>query len=144
MSSFPSSVLSSTRSAPERASNGHARCKSPETAPGLPPLAAPKSSTTRGHDINSDYVNPADSVFSGYYSTRAGSQVGLLYLPEIKYRRILNRAFGPGGWGLVPRSETFFGPKIVSQIVCFQSGIVLILILIASYIQPQEQRKKIG
>lgn len=22
---------------------------------------------------------------------------GLLYLPEIKYRRILNRAFGPGG-----------------------------------------------
>ncbi|KAJ1666391.1 hypothetical protein EV178_002347 [Coemansia sp. RSA 1646] len=28
---------------------------------------------------------------------------GLLYLPEIKYRRILNRAFGPGGWGLVPR-----------------------------------------
>jgi len=28
---------------------------------------------------------------------------GLLYLPEILYRRILNRAFGPGGWGLVPR-----------------------------------------
>lgn len=28
---------------------------------------------------------------------------GLLYLPEIKYRRILNKAFGPGGWGLVPR-----------------------------------------
>lgn len=31
---------------------------------------------------------------------------GLLYLPEIKYRRILNKAFGPGGWGLAPRSET--------------------------------------
>jgi Mitochondrial genome maintenance MGM101 len=30
---------------------------------------------------------------------------GLLYLPEIKYRRILNKAFGPGGWGLVPRFE---------------------------------------
>ncbi|KAJ3047181.1 hypothetical protein HK097_000157 [Rhizophlyctis rosea] len=29
---------------------------------------------------------------------------GMLYLPEIKYRRILNRAFGPGGWGLVPKS----------------------------------------
>ena len=28
---------------------------------------------------------------------------GLLYLPEIKYRRILNRAFGPGGWGLKPQ-----------------------------------------
>ncbi|ODV94770.1 hypothetical protein PACTADRAFT_50631 [Pachysolen tannophilus NRRL Y-2460] len=31
---------------------------------------------------------------------------GLIYLPEIKYRRILNRAFGAGGWGLAPRSET--------------------------------------
>jgi len=29
---------------------------------------------------------------------------GMIYLPEIKYRRILNRAFGPGGWGLAPRS----------------------------------------
>lgn len=31
---------------------------------------------------------------------------GLLYLPEIKYRRILNKAFGPGAWGMAPRSET--------------------------------------
>ncbi|GAA6018303.1 hypothetical protein JCM11491_005147 [Sporobolomyces phaffii] len=30
---------------------------------------------------------------------------GLLYLPEILYRRILNQAFGPGGWGMVPRGE---------------------------------------
>jgi hypothetical protein len=28
---------------------------------------------------------------------------GILYLPEIKYRRILNKAFGPGGWALMPR-----------------------------------------
>ena len=27
---------------------------------------------------------------------------GLIYLPEIKYRRILNRAFGPGAWSLLP------------------------------------------
>lgn len=40
---------------------------------------------------------------------------GLLYLPEIKYRRILNRAFGPGGWGLAPRSETLTTPKQVSR-----------------------------
>ncbi|KAE8241703.1 hypothetical protein A4X13_0g7298 [Tilletia indica] len=40
---------------------------------------------------------------------------GLLYLPEIKYRRILNKAFGPGGWGLAPRGETNVGPKIVSR-----------------------------
>jgi hypothetical protein len=42
-------------------------------------------------------------------------QDGMIYLPEIKYRRILNRAFGPGGWGLAPRSETNVGPKIVSR-----------------------------
>jgi len=40
---------------------------------------------------------------------------GMIYLPEIKYRRILNKAFGPGGWGLAPRSETNVGPKIVSR-----------------------------
>jgi len=40
---------------------------------------------------------------------------GLLYLPEIKYRRILNKAFGPGGWGLAPRSDTNVGPKVVSR-----------------------------
>lgn len=31
---------------------------------------------------------------------------GLIYLPEIKYRRILNIAFGPGGWALVPRGDS--------------------------------------
>jgi hypothetical protein len=40
---------------------------------------------------------------------------GLIYLPEIKYRRALNKAFGPGGWGLAPRSETNVGPKMVSR-----------------------------
>ncbi|KAL0581119.1 hypothetical protein V5O48_000908 [Marasmius crinis-equi] len=40
---------------------------------------------------------------------------GMIYLPEIKYRRILNRAFGPGGWGLAPRTETNVGAKVVSR-----------------------------
>ncbi|CAE6445730.1 unnamed protein product [Rhizoctonia solani] len=40
---------------------------------------------------------------------------GLIYLPEIKYRRILNRAFGPGGWGLAPRSGINVSPKVVSR-----------------------------
>jgi hypothetical protein len=31
---------------------------------------------------------------------------GLIYLPEIKYRRILNRAFGPGAWSLLPMEIT--------------------------------------
>lgn len=40
---------------------------------------------------------------------------GLIYLPEIKYRRILNKAFGAGGWGLVPRSETIVTANLVTR-----------------------------
>lgn len=40
---------------------------------------------------------------------------GILYLPEIKYRRILNKAFGPGGWGLAPRGETIVTQKCVTR-----------------------------
>ncbi|CAI4044063.1 hypothetical protein SKDZ_10G3410 [Saccharomyces kudriavzevii ZP591] len=40
---------------------------------------------------------------------------GLIYLPEIKYRRILNKAFGAGGWGLVPRSQTIVTSKLVTR-----------------------------
>lgn len=52
---------------------------------------------------------------------------GLIYLPEIKYRRILNKAFGPGGWGLAPRSETNVGPKVVSReyaLVCLGRSVL--------------------
>ncbi|KAI9208679.1 mitochondrial genome maintenance MGM101 [Polychytrium aggregatum] len=40
---------------------------------------------------------------------------GLLYLPEIKYRRILNRAFGPGGWGMVPRGPHSVNGRTMSR-----------------------------
>lgn len=40
---------------------------------------------------------------------------GIIYLPEIKYRRILNTAFGPGGWGLAPRGETIVTDKLVTR-----------------------------
>ncbi|KAI9805531.1 MAG: hypothetical protein M1825_000782 [Sarcosagium campestre] len=40
---------------------------------------------------------------------------GILYLPEIKYRRILNQAFGPGAWGLAPRGETIVTGKSVTR-----------------------------
>jgi len=40
---------------------------------------------------------------------------GIVYLPEIKYRRILNKAFGPGAWGLAPRGETIVTPKAVTR-----------------------------
>ncbi|KAG8169283.1 hypothetical protein KVR01_000028 [Diaporthe batatas] len=40
---------------------------------------------------------------------------GIIYLPEIKYRRILNQAFGPGGWGMAPRGELMVGDKVVTR-----------------------------
>ncbi|KAI9490920.1 mitochondrial genome maintenance MGM101-domain-containing protein [Zychaea mexicana] len=40
---------------------------------------------------------------------------GMIYLPEIKYRRILNKAFGPGGWGLAPRGEHSISSKNISR-----------------------------
>ncbi|GAA5989081.1 hypothetical protein JCM11641_002298 [Rhodosporidiobolus odoratus] len=40
---------------------------------------------------------------------------GLLYLPEILYRRILNKAFGPGGWGMVPRGEMTVMKNMVTR-----------------------------
>ena len=40
---------------------------------------------------------------------------GIIYLPEIKYRRILNKAFGPGAWGLAPRGETIVTPRSITR-----------------------------
>lgn len=40
---------------------------------------------------------------------------GLLYLPEIKYRRILIKAFGVGGWGLVPNGPHTVTKKNISR-----------------------------
>lgn len=40
---------------------------------------------------------------------------GIIYLPEIKYRRILNQAFGPGGWGMAPRGDLAVGERVVTR-----------------------------
>ncbi|KAL7951549.1 mitochondrial genome maintenance MGM101 domain-containing protein [Trichoderma barbatum] len=40
---------------------------------------------------------------------------GVIYLPEIKYRRRLNEAFGPMGWGLIPKGEAVVGDSIVTR-----------------------------
>lgn len=51
---------------------------------------------------------------------------GLLYLPEIKYRRILNRAFGAGAWGLAPRSETLISKgKYSGGLLTREYGLVI-------------------
>ena len=41
---------------------------------------------------------------------------GPLYLPEVRYRRILLSAFGPGGWSLLPRGpHTLLPPNILTR-----------------------------
>jgi hypothetical protein len=40
---------------------------------------------------------------------------GVIYLPEIKYRRRLNEAFGPMGWGMIPKGEPVVGETIVTR-----------------------------
>jgi hypothetical protein len=40
---------------------------------------------------------------------------GVIYLPEIKYRRRLNEAFGPMGWGMIPKGEAVVGNSIVTR-----------------------------
>ncbi|KAJ4139845.1 hypothetical protein NW768_001190 [Fusarium equiseti] len=40
---------------------------------------------------------------------------GIIYLPEVKYRRRLNEAFGPMGWGMVHRGEVVVGQNIVTR-----------------------------
>ena len=57
---------------------------------------------------------------------------GIIYLPEIKYRRILNAAFGPGGWGLAPRGETIVTSKIVTReygLVCGGRSVIQVTIV---------------
>ena len=50
---------------------------------------------------------------------------GLLYLPEIKYRRILNKAFGAGAWGLAPRSETLVQTQEFGGLLTREYGLVI-------------------
>lgn len=40
---------------------------------------------------------------------------GIIYLPEIRYRRRLNEAFGPMGWGLIPKGDAVVGDSIVTR-----------------------------
>ncbi|KAJ7182561.1 mitochondrial genome maintenance protein [Mycena crocata] len=90
--------------------------------PGLPDLGLPDDSAT---DWSKSYSGLSEQAFAKEIADVLLAPLdpmdieikpdGLLYLPEIKYRRVLNRAFGPGAWGLAPRSETNVGPRIVSR-----------------------------
>ena len=46
---------------------------------------------------------------------------GIVYLSEIRYRRILNDAFGPGGWAMMPHSK----PEINGNIMMREFGLYI-------------------
>ncbi|KAJ2830556.1 hypothetical protein IWW50_000211 [Coemansia erecta] len=127
---------------PEAAATGSA---APVTADASKPAdskAAFDAEASASGDLASALFNPAEGYLQGsHWSTSfqgmatepfdprisdalmapiAESEIeikpdGLLYLPEIKYRRILNRAFGPGGWGLVPRGAHSVSGRTLSR-----------------------------
>uniref|UniRef100_A0A0B7JXJ2 Mitochondrial genome maintenance protein MGM101 n=2 Tax=Bionectria ochroleuca TaxID=29856 RepID=A0A0B7JXJ2_BIOOC len=48
---------------------------------------------------------------------------GIIYLPEIKYRRRLNEAFGPMGWGMIPKSDPIInGPMVTREYALIVDG----------------------
>lgn len=36
-------------------------------------------------------------------------------MPDIKYREILDQAFGPGGWNITPRGDPIVTEKVVTR-----------------------------
>lgn len=116
-----------------------------EPLPDAPPIAAPLSSTTTattspgpatdyGSSISSDgsqidwrssFHGLGTSTFAPETAAVLQARLhpddievkpdGIIYLPEIKYRRILNTAFGPGGWGLAPRGELMVQDRLVTR-----------------------------
>lgn len=87
--------------------------------------APPNPTSTTEVDWTSSYHGLSNEAFSSDASAILLAPLnqddieikpdGILYLPEIKYRRILNKAFGPGAWGLAPRGETIVTAKSVTR-----------------------------
>ncbi|KAF8732586.1 hypothetical protein AX14_004191 [Amanita brunnescens Koide BX004] len=91
----------------------------------LPEFATGNGNGEGQHDWSKSYFGLSSQAFSKEIAEILTAPLdpldieikpdGLIYLPEIKYRRVLNKAFGPGAWGLAPRGETNVSPKIISR-----------------------------
>ncbi|KAJ2698536.1 hypothetical protein FB645_005610 [Coemansia sp. IMI 203386] len=138
--SSPAKRATNTSAGPER--NGPVADKKDIGNENKESLPAFGSTESKDQDLTGSLFNPAEGYLQGseWSTSFAGmatqpfesrvSEVlmapiqeseieikpdGLLYLPEIKYRRILNRAFGPGGWGLVPRGAHSVSGRTLSR-----------------------------
>ncbi|KAL1888998.1 hypothetical protein Sste5346_009178 [Sporothrix stenoceras] len=90
----------------------------PAQGPAVDPLAPPVDWSASFHGLSTTPFSPEVARVLMTPIDPLDIEIkpdGILYLPEIKYRRILNLAFGPGGWGLAPRGELAVGEKVVSR-----------------------------
>ncbi|KAI1436540.1 mitochondrial genome maintenance MGM101 [Xylaria sp. CBS 124048] len=115
----------STTSAAETSTGDNSASAAPQD-----PLAevAPKN-ISNGNGDQIDWTNSFHGIGSSVFSAEATAILqaplrpdeievkpdGIIYLPEIKYRRILNSAFGPGGWGLAPRGDLMVRERLVTR-----------------------------
>ncbi|ORZ39944.1 mitochondrial genome maintenance MGM101-domain-containing protein [Catenaria anguillulae PL171] len=122
----------SPRSANSSSSTARSAPASSETMDSMPSLASQTVSPLVASEQGSYHLESADA-YLGMASQPFPDDVvevllaaieaddveikpdGLLYLPEIKYRRILNRAFKPGGWALVPRGPHSLTGRVISR-----------------------------
>ena len=129
----PSTTTATTSPSPSSAAakpaGGPAREPVPavsgEPLPNAPPTAAPADPANAPIDWSSSYHGLGTSAFGPDVAAALQAPIpaddievkpdGILYLPEIKYRRILNTAFGPGGWGLAPRGDLVVQERLVSR-----------------------------
>jgi hypothetical protein len=128
-SSTPTPTPSSSSSSSATAKPGPAREPVPavsgEPLPNAPPTTAPADPSDAPIDWSSSYHGLGTSAFGPDVAAVLQAPIpaddievkpdGILYLPEIKYRRILNTAFGPGGWGLAPRGDLVVQERLVSR-----------------------------
>jgi len=120
---LPSRAVSSAAAPGPTTSNSAAPdAAPPEPLPGAPPATngqgAPVDWSSSFHGL-STVPFPRETAEILMREVRAEDVEikpdGIIFLPEIKYRRIMNLAFGPGGWGLAPRGDLDVGDKVVTR-----------------------------
>ncbi|HUG50210.1 MAG TPA: hypothetical protein VLZ78_04355, partial [Terrimesophilobacter sp.] len=85
-----------------------AKPEAPFVPPGMPqPTVDPAAYTDDAPEfspaVKAILATPVDPELVELRRVKEGSDVELLYVPWIQYQDVLFRAFGPGGWRLVPR-----------------------------------------
>ena len=111
-------------------SNFNSNSNGPQTASLESPPSAPSSSFAFTEESLQDYSlssfkGASDVPFSPEISNILAEPLdeqlieikpdGSCYLPEVHYRRILNKAFGLGGWTLIPRGAHSIQSNVISR-----------------------------